>query len=421
MRFLEHRSCALPITAVRPASEHAAPRQLALGLGELHVAPSAHLHRLGEVALGLRVTTHDREQPAQEARRRFVHREPVERDLIVIRLDETNEVLGRTSGGELCSHSAVHRDRVEPGGVGKHPVKAVLGSHLEQDQRLLVLPSIQVARGHAGLVGRDAGVLLGDLGNQGGELVHSPLLYAHDDQLCAVEREGVGLRALGADLEGQGGQLLGAFVVSDDEGLDCLVIRRDPDHHGLAESLGQRLHDLKMSGAPCEVTLLDGGVPIEVCGPEQSDGVVELPGEHHGAGAGAQSIAQHARNGEGYLLQVEHVDEGGGVPEPFGHVGRLASELQSPIERSVGELAAQCGEQHGAIGAVAVRGHLESRFEDRHPLVVHDTEGAEEPPVVGQGRADQAVSIAQPLGEVGGLKEGLPEGRDAGLSLGDTA
>ncbi len=65
------------------------------------------------------------------------------------------------------------------------------------------------------------------------------------------------------------------------------------------------------------------------------------------------------------------------------------------------------------------RRSLEGGLEDRDPLGVDRSQGAEEPTAVGQGRTHQPCPIAVGAGTVGDLEQGLPVGRDARLSLGD--
>ena len=212
--LLEHGPCPLPVLVPIPLREHAAPGQFGLRLGEPHVAPVAQLLGLREVALCLVVPAENGEEPAEEARHRLVHREPLERDLLVVGCDEQDEVLGgRRASSSIATraYTEMASNQAVSGSTRANPSSAACSSRVE---RLCSSPASRWLSARQAWYAAMRGFCSATSATRDCELVQPALLDADDHQLCPVEGEGVGLRAVGADLEGQVGQLLRPLVVA---------------------------------------------------------------------------------------------------------------------------------------------------------------------------------------------------------------
>ena len=291
---------------------------------------------------------------------------------------------------------------------------------MEEASRLGGVAGVEVGEAKGCLVAGHGRVVCGHLGHERNELSESALLPSGDHELGAVEREGVGLAAVGADLHGAGRQLLGPVGVTGHQGVGGLVKGGGPPHGRLLEPFAERLDRGKTSGRRLEVTGLHGDHVSVVRCPVPVDGVAARLRRLERLWAFAHPLFVEGRDVEGGQVNVvENLCQYSGVAEPSGHRCGFVGESASAVEGAVGELVTEGGEQQRPVGAVSGGRRRQRSVEHRHPVGVDDAEGAEAS-VVGEGCRHQPVGDAELLGAPGGIEQGRPEGRDARLSLGDS-
>ena len=253
------------------------------------------------------------------------------------------------------------------------------------------------------------------------QLTHPALLVADHHELGPIDGDGVGLPALGPQLQGGVGELLGPIRLSLRQGVGGLAVGGGPHHGGLVKPRVGLPDVLEATACPVELRGLHRLLVRH--GREQEDlpGVPQLPCHPETLGSLLHPLGVERGDLDGHVDQREGLDARRGVPDPLGHGHRLAGQVEAALEcgRRVGELAAERGEEDGSIRAVAGRRGFECGFENGHPLCVDRPQGAEEPAAVGEGGPHEPCRIAAGPGAVGHVEQRLPVGGKAGLTLGD--
>ena len=254
-----------------------------------------------------------------------------------------------------------------------------------------------MGQGQGGDEDGQTGVVGDRLLDERDEGVQRPPPQVHHDDLGAVDDEGVGLAAVGADLEGLGGQLLRLVGVPGDQGPGGALEGVHPVQEGLVELLDQGPLDLEAAVHLGDVPGARGHEP-----PPARRTCTAAPG-HRPARRTGQGVSGP---GEGQLEQVGNGErELDMVEDPHDDEHRRRSSRRWPApplpttcrrpsglpmvssEHSVDRTSARSGWSAGQP--------VERRLQYLDLLGVDGAHGAEGPAVVGQGGRHQAVGVAE--------------------------
>ena len=145
-----------------------------------------------------------------------------------------------------------------------------------------------------------------------------PRWTAHRRELRAEEDGGVGLAAVGADLECLGGQLFGLIGVPGDLRSQGTRVAVHPVQGRLVELLGERPGDLQAAVHLVDVPGAGGSAGASQSGPEQQDRVTEPLGPNQGVGRPGQRLLEQWRHDERERDVVEDPHDGGVVAGGLG-------------------------------------------------------------------------------------------------------
>ena len=258
----------------------------------------------------------------------------------------------------------------------------------------------------------------GHLLDERDQIAQGSALPADDHELCAEEHGGVGLTAVGADLERLGGQLLGPVGVAGDQGPGGTPKVYTQFKIGWS-SCSASARAISMAAVHLvDIPGMGGASRRATCRPEEQHRVTDPLGPGQGVGRPGQGLLEqrgHLKGSGEWLstrtMMASSPDDSAMARASSARAWRRSSGLPwASSEHRVASTSARSGSPAGK----PVEGHLQ----DLDLVGVDGPDGAEEAAVVGQGGGHQSLGVAEIGRPASSVEEGVAKGRVTRLALG---